>query len=131
MSKYLPEGWTQDKIDDALELQRNAPKQEGTNMKNQAKDSLENATARPWSINKNGLEILARTEIGLIPVANLNFGMNPAEDASLIVRAVNSHDALVATLKAIDDWVSAQASGIPCSFPRHQMESALKLARGE
>lgn len=46
MSKYLPEGWTQDRIDDALEFQRKYPnptnhKQEDEDMKNQAKDNLD------------------------------------------------------------------------------------------
>ena len=52
-------------------------------------------------------------------------------ESSMRAQTIEGLKGLGHTLKAIDDWVSAQASDIPCSFPRHQMESALKLARGE
>ena len=58
-------------------------------------------------------------------------GLHPDEDANLIVRAVNSHDALVAALEAV--WRVAEHAELPGPVylsieERDQIRAALKTA---
>jgi len=141
MSKYLPEGWTQDRIDDALEFQRKSPnptnpKQEGMNMKNQAKDSLENATERPWRYTRHD----GQKEYG---VHHDNIFIRSGEkvicevweeneaNAALIVRCVNSHDALVEALQEVLSVIDAGRDFDCNEHNKAILVNALKIAKGE
>lgn len=106
-------------------------KQEGTNMNNQAKDSLENATARPWEMNKSEhpanspkVAVYAWEKDKMKKVGDLtSFSMN---DRALIVRAVNAYDSLVEALESaqlklqkLHQWDASD-----------EIESVLSLAKG-
>lgn len=148
MSKYLPEGWTQDKIDDALESQRKYPnptnpKQEGMNMNNQAKDNLENATARPWNYTvkriRGGGKVIASTAfIDTGASSSMNLEEKIIQDrenranAALIVRAVNSYDALVeACYLAVESLENEDCRTAIQNEALKSALNALKLAKGE
>lgn len=116
------------------------PKQEGTNMRKQAKVSLENATERPWrytsSVHHDSIFIRSGEKV----VCDV-WEENEA-NAALIVRAVNSHDALVGLVEDLREYFAdcadASAEGDPLEFkPNKEMtileeiEAVLKLAKGE
>jgi hypothetical protein len=71
------------------------------------------ATPRPWAINEDRLhEIVFDPGGDGIPIAEC-FGLpddgETEANAALIVRAVNSHEALVEACEAADDYVAAHA----------------------
>lgn len=98
-------------------------------MNKQAKDKAENATARPWGMNLSG-QVFGDNEQRPILYNNIgnltNAEMNA--NAALIVRAVNSFDALVeacesALLEQVDDMGRKSETHV-------KLETALKLAKG-
>ena len=98
---------------------------------------MSGATPRPWSyedrriITPNG-ELLSisgiSTPCGVVPLDDGSYA-----NAALIVRCVNSHDALAAALKELlrvdDDWHGAVNSEM--AHARSQARIALKLAGDE
>lgn len=102
--------------------------------------SMEKATARPWEGNLKRDENLLIAD-GSNPfysgiVADLRTWQTPLEEYSwqkrgdYIVRAVNSHDALVSALERAIDIIEAEQDneGYP-KVPNHFQE-ALRLAKG-
>lgn len=93
------------------------------------------ATPRPWGIDRDG--DIAGPGGGL--VACPDFGIGEADavigraNAELIVRAVNSHDALVGALEAALAIIERDADyALPDSAAAHdQAVTALAQARGE
>lgn len=108
------------------------------------KDCTENATARPWIISNEEKEsfgtLLIRTNLKTMfgdVVARVIFTTQERMEANaaLIVRAVNSHAALVEALEAARKLLSEPDSGGYCVAPDSviftQINAALKLAKGE
>lgn len=97
--------------------------------------SMEKATGRPWKVNvANGHP----TQDGIDDGKGNWIGYANKADAALIVRAVNSHEALTEALKkAYDRLKNCEGDKTPDGESRENIEelelieSALKLARGE
>lgn len=95
--------------------------------------SNDKATPRPWEYNATRGEIEQNEE----RIAKLRFTDEETIDANgrLIVRAVNSHDALVEALEAVDiklteEWRNSGAgSSAPVLF--YKVRAALSRAKGE
>ena len=125
-------------------------------MEKQAKDRLGNATARPWSVidsmnhihafpitNEHGESVgcvYSAETISSDDKASKKLDRQPTAkaNAALIVRAVNSHDALVEALeKAYSRLQTCEGDKTPDGESRENIEelelieSALKLAKGE
>lgn len=120
--------------------------------------NLENATARPWVLSEEkkqreqwatggiALKAYKREYDDYCAFAILRGGLDIKDDlanAALIVRAVNSHDALVEALEALMAWHDHPAlTGLPDGSPVapnapsfddtvNMCHAALKLAKGE
>lgn len=117
-------------------------KQEGTNMNNQAKDSLENATARPWEANtesdaslQRNLEVIRSDDKVVAFTGHPDFDALPDNErkanAALIVRCVNSHDALVeACYLAVESLENEDCRTAIQNEALKSALNALKLAKG-
>lgn len=88
---------------------------------------IDKATAKPWTFKKE------KVFKGMYShkIQDLNGDeVNPFEYAELIVKAVNSHDALVEALKKIDQMTEDNLDNWRDDI-REIAEQALKLAGGE
>lgn len=107
---------------------------------NTERDSMEKATARPWKVGRVHLRLdqdadsipLIYTHDGALEVAQVRTSAPDSGEreanAALIVRAVNSHDALVeaceaALMEQVDDMGRKSETHL-------KLENALKLAKG-
>lgn len=106
---------------------------------NMERDSMEKVTARPWEANtesdasmKRSLEVIRSGDKVVALTGHPDFDALPEDErkvnAALIVRAVNSYDALVesceaALMEQVDDMGRKSETHL-------KLEAALKLAKG-
>ena len=85
------------------------------------------ATARPWKMVNGEIWSAKRRIAGLL----LSPSPQSAIDEAFIFQAVNSFDALVAALRAIQPLGEAYLAGSPWAGEFDAIDAALKLAEGK
>lgn len=101
--------------------------------------SNDKATPRPWAWEWCGVDAIITKGDSVPPNIGFLFGDTPemheaaAANAALIVRAVNSHDALVAALHDLREWVRNPGpdDGAANDAIILAADAALALAKGE